>query len=171
MDCSLSGSSVRGLFQAEDWSGVPLPSPCRRWVSISYTQVAVHYPGSQRCSQLFLELHTHCWVPLPSLSDPDWFCPPSSCPSFPLKGGGLALPAPAQYWGCVCPGEVSSHRGEACVLRVLQWCRGVLWCKRFVVGRPHPWASWGQRQFLLRECTWPRSSVSRGSLMLQTWAC
>ena len=27
MDCSLSGSSVHGIFQARVWSGVPLPSP------------------------------------------------------------------------------------------------------------------------------------------------
>ena len=27
MDCSLPGSSVHGIFQARDWSGVPLPSP------------------------------------------------------------------------------------------------------------------------------------------------
>ena len=26
-DCSLPGSSVHGIFQARDWSGVPLPSP------------------------------------------------------------------------------------------------------------------------------------------------
>ena len=27
MDCSLPGSSVRGIFQARYWSGLPLPSP------------------------------------------------------------------------------------------------------------------------------------------------
>ena len=27
MDCSLPGSSIHGIFQARDWSGVPLPSP------------------------------------------------------------------------------------------------------------------------------------------------
>ena len=27
MDCSLPGSSVHEIFQAEYWSGVPLPSP------------------------------------------------------------------------------------------------------------------------------------------------
>ena len=27
MDCSLPGSSVHGIFQADYWSGVPLPSP------------------------------------------------------------------------------------------------------------------------------------------------
>ena len=27
MDCSLSGSSVHGIFQARDWSGLPFPSP------------------------------------------------------------------------------------------------------------------------------------------------
>ena len=27
MDCSSPGSSVHGIFQAEYWSGVPLPSP------------------------------------------------------------------------------------------------------------------------------------------------
>ena len=27
MDCSLPGSSIHGIFQAEYWSGVPLPSP------------------------------------------------------------------------------------------------------------------------------------------------
>ena len=27
MDCSLSGSSVHGVFQARVWSGLPLPSP------------------------------------------------------------------------------------------------------------------------------------------------
>ena len=27
MDCSLSGSSVHGIFQQEYWSGVPSPSP------------------------------------------------------------------------------------------------------------------------------------------------
>ena len=27
MDCGLPGSSVHGIFQAEYWSGVPLPSP------------------------------------------------------------------------------------------------------------------------------------------------
>ena len=33
MDCSLSGSSVHGIFQAKYWSGVPLPS-LKRKVSI-----------------------------------------------------------------------------------------------------------------------------------------
>jgi len=27
MDCSLSGSSVHGIFQAEYWNGLPFPSP------------------------------------------------------------------------------------------------------------------------------------------------
>ena len=27
MDCSLPGSSIHGIFQAEYWSGLPLPSP------------------------------------------------------------------------------------------------------------------------------------------------
>ena len=30
MDCSLPGSSVHRIFQAEYWSGVPLPSPNER---------------------------------------------------------------------------------------------------------------------------------------------
>ena len=29
MDCSLPGSSVRGIFRQEYWSGVPLPSPMK----------------------------------------------------------------------------------------------------------------------------------------------
>ena len=27
MDCSLSGSSIHGVFQTRVWSGLPLPSP------------------------------------------------------------------------------------------------------------------------------------------------
>ena len=27
LDCSLQGSSVCGIFQAEKWSGLPFPSP------------------------------------------------------------------------------------------------------------------------------------------------
>ena len=29
MDCSLPGSSTHGIFQAEYWSGLPLPSPIK----------------------------------------------------------------------------------------------------------------------------------------------
>ena len=35
MDCSLPGSSVRGIFQPKYWSGVPLPSPFIRTVKRS----------------------------------------------------------------------------------------------------------------------------------------
>ena len=27
MNCTLPGSSVHGIFQARDWSGLPFPSP------------------------------------------------------------------------------------------------------------------------------------------------
>ena len=32
MDCSLSGSSVYGIFQARVLDGLPFPSPCISWV-------------------------------------------------------------------------------------------------------------------------------------------
>ena len=44
-DCSLPGYSVHGIFQARDWSGLPLSSPGADGNSFSNTLVLMNFPG------------------------------------------------------------------------------------------------------------------------------
>ena len=43
MDCSPPGSSIHGIFQAKEyWSGVPLPSPLTRGISLQINALISH---------------------------------------------------------------------------------------------------------------------------------
>ena len=120
MDCSLPGSSIHGIFQAREWSGVPLPSLTSAYLWLLVFLLTLLIPACVSSNLAFLMMyyayklnkqgdniqpwHTpfpiwnHSVVPFPVLTVASW----PACSFLRRETGGLVFPSLSEFSTVCC---------------------------------------------------------------------